>query len=103
MSEEHDCHVDPVRPDPVDERALERSETVCLSVSDMGCPNCARRVRNALLGVPGVLNADVYLTAGMATVAYDGDRATSRELITAVEHAGGGTRHDHRAEPVPDR
>lgn len=101
MSAEHDCHVDPVDRGPVDPSELERAESVWLSVSDMGCPNCARRVRNALLTVPGVLDVDVHLHAGMATVAFDRERASSRELIAAVEGAGAGTRHDYRASVVP--
>ena len=101
MSAHDGCHVDPIRRAPVDRRELERADSVWLSVSDMGCPNCARRVRNALLGVPGVLDAEVHLAAAMATVAYDGDRATTAALIGAVERAGEGTRHEYRAVPVP--
>lgn len=101
MSTSHDCHVDSLEAGPVDPRQLERAESVWLAVSDMGCPNCARRVRNALLGVPGVLDAEVHLAAAMATVAYDGERATTAALIAAVEGAGEGTRHAYRAERVP--
>jgi copper chaperone CopZ len=101
MSAHEGCHVESVERGPVDTRDLAEAESVWLSVSDMGCPNCARRVRNALLGVPGVLDAEVHLAAALATVAYDGDRATTAALIAAVESAGSDTRHDYRAELVP--
>lgn len=103
MSAHEGCHVESVERGPVDTRALAEAESVWLSVSDMGCPNCARRIRNALLGVSGVLDAEIRLAAGMATVRYDGERATPAELVDAVERAGDGTHHDYRAEQVAAR
>lgn len=100
MSPHGECQVDPVERDPVDPESLERREYLWLAVSDMGCPNCAHRVRNALLSVPGVLDAKIHLLAGLATVAHEETRVTTEQLIVAVERAGLGTRHDYRAEVV---
>lgn len=97
------CHVEPVERGPVDEEELQGAAGVWMSVSDMGCPNCAHRVRNALLAVPGVLDARVHLGAGTAAVAYDDGRATAGELIAAVADAGTGTRHEYRATVLDAR
>jgi copper chaperone CopZ len=101
MSTERDCHVEALDPGTVDRGALERAESVWLSVSDMGCPNCARRVRNALVTTPGVLKAEVYLAGAMATVVYEGEQVGPGDLIRAIEEASEGTRHAYRAEVVP--
>ena len=42
-----------------------------LAVWGMGCPRCAMRVHNGLLGVDGILLVEVILERGMAGVAYD--------------------------------
>lgn len=97
MSDHDGCHVEPVDHRPVDEEDLAQAASALLAVSDMGCPNCAHRVRNALLSVPGVFDADVELSSRMATVAYDGECTSVLALIHAVEHAGEGTRHAYRA------
>lgn len=47
------CHVD-----PVEHRASSTekndAEITRLGLAGLGCPNCANRVRNSLLGVSGV-------------------------------------------------
>ena len=103
MPPSEQCHVEPVERDPVDEEELRRAATVWMEVSDMGCPNCAHRVRNALLGVPGVLDARVHLGARTAAVAYDDGRATTEEMVAAVAAAGTGTRHVYRATVLDAR
>lgn len=92
------CHVEPVERGDVDESELEEAAPIYLAVSDMGCPNCAHRVRNALLAVPGVLDAAVHLGAGQAAVACRGGSVGVDDLVGAVEDASQGTRHRYTAD-----
>lgn len=64
----------------------------------MGCPNCSSRVRNSLLAVHGVVEADVRHTHGAAQVYYNPTLTTTGELVAAVARAGGDGRHEYRAE-----
>lgn len=98
MSASDDCHVEPVERGEVDESELEEAARVHLSVTDMGCPNCAHRVRNALLAVPGVLDASVHVGAGQAAVACRDGSVGVDDLVGAVEEAGRGTRHRYTAD-----
>lgn len=90
------CHVEPARPRP-------RPHTkgpcalVQMDVRGMGCPACATRVRNALLAVPGVLDADVRLEAGLGSVLYDPIYTYSERLANVVFQAGRASHHDYQA------
>jgi copper chaperone CopZ len=99
MSDREACHVEPTVKTAT---AAEQSqvETVVLAVWGMGCPNCAVRVRNCLLGVYGVLDADVVHTFGVAQVLFNPSLASPDQLVTAVAEAGGDGRHIYRAELV---
>ncbi len=98
MSASDDCHVEPVERGEVDESALQAADRAYLAVTDMGCPNCAHRVRNALLTVPGVLDVAVHLAAGQAAVACRDGSVGMDELVGAVEAASQGTRHQYTAD-----
>jgi copper chaperone CopZ len=96
MSEHEKCHVEPLRK-PLDRKALASAEVAFLTVAGMGCPNCAMRVRNALLRLKGVLYVDVSLARGMAAVAFRPEQMTTEDLMTAVARAGSETRHHYLA------
>lgn len=72
-----------------------------LVIAGMGCPNCAMRVRNALLSVDGVAEAYVKLVPSVSRVLYDGERVTTEQLIAAVANAGQGTHHEYCARTMP--
>lgn len=60
---------------------------ISLSILGMTCENCARHVKTALLGIPGVRSADVRLDEARATI--DADGSVSREAIAAaLDEAG---------------
>ncbi len=69
-------------------------------VAGMGCPNCATRVRNALVSVDGVADAHVNLVPSVSRVLYDGERVTTEQLIAAVAAAGEGIQHEYSAKPL---
>lgn len=62
--------------------------TVELKVSGMTCSACAVSVRNALLETPGVTAAEVDWESARAKVHYDQSKASTPQLIEAVNKTG---------------
>ena len=93
----HDaCHVEPIQKiTAADEQ--KKVELPLLSVSGMGYPNCANRVRNNLLSLYGVTDAYVDHAAGIVQVAFNPDIETIDDLISAVTRAGCDGRHEYGA------
>jgi copper chaperone CopZ len=90
------CHVEPFQKTPTIEEQKTTTSAV-LVVSGMGCPNCAARVRNSLLSLSGVVEAQVILETGLAEVTYNPDLADVPVLLNAVAQAGADGRHHYRA------
>jgi copper chaperone CopZ len=90
------CHVEPIQKITTpDER--KNLAVVGLTVWGLGCPNCANRVRNSLVALGGVVEADVSHTTGFAFVEYNPDLVTMPALLQAVAQAGDGDRHKYVA------
>ena len=90
------CHVEPIQKITTDIETQSLT-TVGLAVWGMGCINCATRVRNSLLGLVGVVEADVDHTTGSAFVEYSRDLVSMPALLLAVAQAGDGNRHKYVA------
>ncbi len=90
------CHVERLEKE-ISAEALRSASMSALAVSGMGCPNCALRVRNALLSLPGVYQAEVDLERARAMVHWDPSAVQPEKLIEAVSQAAQGTHHDYRA------
>ena len=58
-----------------------------INIKGMMCPHCSGRVREALLAVSGVTDADVSHERGNAIVTHD-DRVEEKMLVDAVTAAG---------------
>jgi copper chaperone CopZ len=94
---EENCHVDPIQKSPSEaERKVEQVAT--LGVWGMGCPNCANRVRNSLISINGVVDADVDHLSGIAQVIYNPHMVQTQALIDAVGGAGNDGRHRYGAQ-----
>ena len=85
---------------PVDPAALHGSAVAVLRVAGMGCGNCAIRVRNSLLSLPGVLAAQVDLDGGLARVNFAPNGTELQHLLDAVSDAGNGSHHEYLATLV---
>jgi len=96
MEHSANCHVDEIGK-PVDQEAMQNAAVVWLAVSGMGCTNCARRVSNALLGLDGVLRADVELERNVAKVTFDPKKVKPEELPEVVAEAGKSSNHNYFA------
>ena len=94
---DENCHVDPLQKS-LDQSDLEGAVAAYLAVSGMGCPNCATRVSNGLLGLEGVLAVHVDLKQGLAVTAYDPEFVSPEDLIQAVANAGRDGRHHYGAQ-----
>lgn len=95
----NDCHVDPLQKTATLEER-QHLTTTTLTVSGMGCPNCAARVRNGLLSLDGVVEAYVNHTLGLAQVDFNPNLTNMSALVAAVARAGGDGRHEYRATPI---
>ena len=99
MNENDNCQVDSLEK-PLDRDALSTAMVAFLTVGGMGCPRCAMRVRNGLLGIDGVLLVEVQLEQGIATAAFDQNRVTTNDLLWAVTAAGNDGRHNYSAQLI---
>ena len=96
---DENCYVESVNKIALDS-VIRNADSALLSVSGMGCPNCATRVRNGLLLLEGVFHAEIYLNLQMAEVFFDGKKVSAEALVGAVARAGNDGRHQYRAEVV---
>lgn len=90
------CHVDPIQKS-VSAEEQQQLVTVNLAVTGMGCPNCAIRVYNGLLGLHGVVKADVNHETGLALVEMNPALVARPSLLEAVFQAGVTSNHNYSA------
>ncbi len=93
------CHVDPIHKTALD-HVIQSADRILMSISGMGCPNCATRVRNGLLLLEGVHDAEVMLNMRMAEVYFDEKKISAEMLIQAVAGAGNDGRHNYLAQVI---
>ena len=65
-----------------------RTEVITLSVEQMTCASCVRRVENALAAVPGVIAASVNLASETAQVTVLAGSARLADLVAATSAMG---------------
>lgn len=94
-----DCHVDPLEKNPT-RVELEEEAIAMLYVWGMGCPNCVNRVRNSLVSLKGVIEANVSHVMSTSQIIYNPKLATLDDLISAVVHAGEDGRHEYGAQLI---
>lgn len=94
--------VDPV---PVTKSILTVSaREMVLAVAGAECPNCANRIRNAVVRVRGVVDASVDPRATVIRVWHQrDDDGLEREIMTAIQEAAHGTPHRYLAVPLRTR
>jgi len=66
----------------------EREVTARLTVPEMDCPSCAKKVEKSLRRVDGVIDTVLQPTTGTATVTYDAGRVSEGDVVGAVRRAG---------------
>ena len=68
-------------------KAVQASQTIELGISGMTCEGCSQAVKNALVSVPGVVDAEVSWEEGKAVV-KGSDSVDKNRLKLAVEKSG---------------
>ena len=63
-------------------------QTLSFDVSGMTCGGCTGSVQRALSKIDGVVQAEVTLRPGVATVVVDAARVTSDQLEAAIKKLG---------------
>jgi copper chaperone len=63
-------------------------ETTTIQIAGMSCGGCTASVTKVLSEIPGVVQADVQLAPGQATVEFDPARVTRAALCAAIADAG---------------
>lgn len=63
-------------------------DTITLNISGMACGGCANTVRQALLALDGVAQAEVSHVEAKAEVRYDPVKVTSEQLKSVIISAG---------------
>lgn len=93
------CGVEPnEKRTTIEER--EGSEQISFAVSGMGCMSCVNRVRNSLLLLIGVVEAQVDHVTGIAQVVFNPRLTNLNEMFQAVVRAGGDGRHSYSARLI---
>lgn len=95
----NNCHVEPIQKTALD-HVIQSADRILLSISGMGCQNCATRVRNGLLSLDGVHDAEVMLNMRMAEVYFDEKKVSAEMLVLAVAEAGNDGRHNYQAQAI---
>jgi copper chaperone CopZ len=92
--------------DPCNVKAIHKTITdeenrstqfIYLAISGLNCPNCANRVRNALLNTYGVTDAIIDHLDGLGEVTYNPDLVERSSLAAIVSKAGGDGIHNYSA------
>jgi len=63
-------------------------ESVTISISGMVCGGCSGTVRQALLALDGVVEAEVSHIEANAVVSYEPSKVTFAQIKSAIEAAG---------------
>ena len=63
-------------------------QTLSFDVSGMTCGGCTGSVQRALSKIDGVVQAEVTLRPGVATVVVDASRVTAAQLESAIARLG---------------
>lgn len=93
--------------DPCDIKAIQKTiseeekqttQVTYLAIEGLNCPNCAIRVRNALLNVLGVTDANIDSTLGLGEVTFNPALLERASLIDIVSNAGGDGIHSYSAK-----
>lgn len=66
----------------------QRETRVDLTVGGMHCGACAARIEGALRGTAGVSSAHVNFAAHRASVSYDAQLLSERDVLECIEHLG---------------
>jgi copper chaperone CopZ len=77
-------------------RGFTANATNRFAVTGMDCNHCALGIGSELRRVRGVATAEVSFTNGLAVVAYDTNKVSTKKLVKVIKEAG------YEAKPLKD-
>lgn len=90
------CEIKPIEK-TITEEEKRTVQVSYISISGLNCPNCAIRVRNALLNTYGVIDALIEHSDGLGEITYNPNLVDQNQIIKAVSMAGGDGVHSYSA------
>ncbi len=90
------CQITPVQKSISEEEKL-TTQVTYLAISGLNCPNCALRVKNALLNKFGVIDALIDHADGLGEVIFNPDIIHRSDLVNIVSNAGNDGTHSYSA------
>lgn len=63
-------------------------QTATVKIAGMTCRHCRDAVRQALMDLTGMVEAEVKLEEGRAWVSFDETRVSLKDIYAAIEEAG---------------
>ncbi|PKN88132.1 MAG: hypothetical protein CVU46_02200 [Chloroflexi bacterium HGW-Chloroflexi-8] len=81
----------------ISEEENHKKQHAYLSISGLNCPNCATRVRNALINSIGVTDAIIDHADGLGEVTFNPDLIRPANFVEIVSKAGGDGVHSYSA------
>jgi copper chaperone CopZ len=94
---EDPCDIKPFKKTSLLEE-YQKTQMAILSISGLNCPNCAIRVRNALLKTYGVTTALIDHETGLGEIAFNPDIVQPGNLVSAIVQAGNDGMHQYSAQ-----
>lgn len=67
---------------------VEKTKTVKLKITGMTCGGCADNIHKALLEKNGIIENEVSYPGDVATIKYDPEKISEKEIIATIEQAG---------------
>ena len=64
------------------------SKTVTIKVTGMTCAGCANHISASLSKLDGVLEEEVKFPGDIATIEYDPEKISEKDIIAAIEKTG---------------
>lgn len=65
-----------------------KHEIVELTIEGMSCASCVQNIQSTLQNLPGVSQASVNFATNKASVSFDSDLITQKDLINAIQNTG---------------
>ena len=90
------CNIKPVQR-IISEEENHKQQHAYLSISGLNCPNCATRVRNALINSIGVTDTIIDHADGLGEVTFNPDLIRPANFVEIVSKAGGDGVHSYSA------
>lgn len=90
------CEIKPIQK-TIAEEEKRTIQVSYISILGLNCPNCATRVRNALLNTYGVVDALIDHNDGLGEISYNPDLVNQSQILNAVSMAGGDGIHSYSA------